>query len=159
VLRRAVLVDDPPASESPSWVRMFEELGLTGKIIVVAFSGGRWFLSVQVDTDGERDRAAIGTVCGVDLGSRTLATIAGGDNAIEPVCGPKPAKQLLGRIKRMQRRISLQKHRAEKAGVRTSRRQQMRQLRLCKLEARLAEGFAAAVRDNRNRRFECVQHG
>jgi putative resolvase len=68
----------------------------------------------------------------------TLATIAGGDNAIEPVCGPKPGKQLLGRIKRMQRRTSLQKHRAQQAGIRTSRRQHIRQSRLSKLQARLA---------------------
>jgi hypothetical protein len=53
----------------------------------------------------------------VDLGSRTLATIAGTDNEAdtEHVAGPKPRKRLLGRIKRMQRRVSLQKHRAKKS--------------------------------------------
>jgi transposase len=77
----------------------------------------------------------------VDLGSRTLATIFAIE--IEPVIGPNPAltranKRLLGRIKRMQRRVSLQKHRAKKAGHKASRRLFVRQLRLSKLHARLA---------------------
>jgi putative transposase len=75
------------------WVRMREGLRFAGKIVgaSVSFSGGRWFLSVQVDTDGERQPALRETVCGVDLGSRTLATIVGEENEIEPVSGPKPA--------------------------------------------------------------------
>jgi putative transposase len=123
------------------WVRMREELRFVGKIVAaaVSFSGGRWFLSVQVDTGGERTPAPHGTVCGVDLGSRTLATIAVSDDEAdgEPVQGPKPRRRLLGRIKRLQRRVTLQKHRAKKFGQQASRRQYVRQLRLSKLHARL----------------------
>jgi len=145
------------------WVRMHEELRFTGKIVgaVVTFSGGRWFLSVQVDTDGTRAPAPEGTVCGVDLGSRTLATIAVNDSEAdaEPVSGPKPRKRLLGRIKRMQRRISLQKHRAKKLCIRTSRRQHIRQLRLSKLHARVAnirKDVAHKLTTDLVRRFETI---
>ena len=142
-------------------VRLREELRFVGKIMgaVVSFSGGRWFISVQLETDGERDGAPAGTVCGVDLGSRTLATIAGEDNEIEPVFGPKPRKRLHGRIKRMQRRISLQKHRAKKAGQKASRRQIVRQLRLSRLHARLAnirKDAAHKLTTDLTRRFETI---
>jgi putative transposase len=116
-------------------VRMREELRFDGKVMgaVVSFSGGRWFISVQIDTDGARTPAPRGTFCGVDLGSRTLATLSAGRKKVP---GPKPRKHLPGRIKRLQRRISLQKHRAKKAGVKSSRRQYIRRLRLSKLHAR-----------------------
>jgi putative transposase len=142
-------------------VRLREELRFAGKIMggVVSFSGGRWFISVQVDTDGERESAPIGTVCGVDLGSRTLATIAGHSGLIETVSGPKPRKRLLGRIKRQQRRISLQKHRAKKAGQKASRRQIVRQLRLSRLHARLTnvrKDAAHKLTTDLTRRFETI---
>jgi putative transposase len=72
------------------------------------------------------------------------------------VCG---AKQLLGRITRMQRRISLPKQRAKKAGIKTSRRQPIRQLRLSKLQARLAnirKDAAHKPTTDLRRRFETI---
>jgi putative transposase len=110
------------------WVRMRENVRLCGVIMgaTVSFEGGRWFISVQVETGGEREPARSGSVAGVDLGSRTLATIAGENNAIESIPGPKARGRLLGRIKRQQRRISLQKHRAKRAGQKASRRQFVR---------------------------------
>ena len=72
-------------------VRMREELRFDGKITgaTVSFSGGRWFISIQVDTDGARDAAPEGTFCGVDLGSRMLATLSVGKKKVP---GPKPRK-------------------------------------------------------------------
>jgi putative transposase len=139
------------------FVRMREEVRFTGKIMggTVSFSGGRWFISVQVDTDGVREAAPQGTVCGVDLGTRELAALSNG----EKIIGPKPRKHLLGRIKRMQRRISLQKHRAKKAGVKSSRRQYIRQLRLSKLQARAANirnDATHKLTTNLTRRFEVI---
>jgi putative transposase len=100
---------------------MREELRFLGKIMgaVVSFSGARWFISVHVETEFCRRAAPAGSLCGVDLGSRTLATMAGTANEAdtEHVAGPKPRKRLLGRIKPMQRRVSLQKHRAKKFGT------------------------------------------
>jgi putative transposase len=139
------------------WVRLREELRFAGKIMgaIVSFCGGRWFISVQVDTDGIRDAAPEGTVCGVDLGSRTLATLSTGQKLL----GPKPRKHLFGRIKRLQRRISLQKHRAKKAGVKASRRQYVRQLRLSKLHARcsnIRNDAAHKLTTDLTRRFETI---
>ena len=114
-------------------IKMREELRFLGKIMAaaVSFRGGRWFLSVQVETFFCRRPAPEGTVAGIDLGSRTLATVAPTANEAdaEPVPNPKPRKKLLGRIKRMQRRIDRQKHRARKAGQKKkSRRQYIRQM-------------------------------
>ena len=124
-------------------VKLREELRFLGKILgaTVSFRGGRWFLSVQVETFFCRRPAPEGTVAGIDLGSRTLATIAPTANEADAIAvpNPKPRKKLLGRIKRMQRRIDRQKHRAKKAGQKkASRRQYIRQLRLSKLHARAA---------------------
>jgi putative transposase len=116
---------------------------------------------VQVETEFCRRAAPAGSVCGVDLGSRTLATIAGTDNEAdtEHVAGPKPRKRLLGRIKRMQRRVSLQKHRAKKVGQKASRRQHIRQLRLSRLHARIAnirKDAAHQLTTDLTRRFETI---
>lgn len=145
------------------WVRMREHLRLCGVIIaaVVSFRGGRWFISIQLETGdySKRDPAPSGTVCGVDLGSRTLATIAGEDNVVERVPNPKPRKRLLGRVRRQQRRISLQKHRAKKAGQKASRRQRIRQLRLSRLHARIAnirKDAAHKLTTDLTRRFETI---
>ena len=145
-------------------VKMHEPLRLQGEIMTgsVSFSGGRWFLSVQVEGDFSRAPAPAGTVCGIDLGSRTLATIAPSDDPadVEPVEGSKARRKLLGRVKRQQRRISLQKHRAKKAGQKkSSRRQYKRQLRLSKLHARIAnirKDAAHKLTNDVTRRFETV---
>jgi putative transposase len=71
--------------------------------------------------------------------------------------GPKPRKRMLGRIKRMLRRVSL--HRAKKAGHKASRRQFVRQLRLSKLHARLAnirKDAAHKLTTDLSRRFETI---
>jgi len=118
------------------WVRMHEHPRLCGVILgaVVSFGAGRWFVSIQVDAQSDNEPAPVNTVAGVDLGVETLATLSTG----EKIEGPKPRKRLLGRIKRLQRRVSLQKHRAKKAGQKASHRQMIRQLRLSKLHARVA---------------------
>jgi putative transposase len=129
---------------------------------VVSFSGGRWFISVQVETELCCRPAPVGSVCGVDLGSRTLTTIAGTDNEadVELVPNPKPRTRLLGRIKRMQRRVALHKRRAKKAGQqKSSRRQHIRQLRLSRLHARVAnirKDAAHKLTTGLTRRFETI---
>jgi len=145
------------------WVKTRENLRICGVLLgaTVSFSGGRWFLSVKVDAIDNEERAPAGTVCGVDLGSRTLATIAGTDSEAdaESTDNLKPRKRLLGRIKRMQRRISLQKHRAKKLGIKASRRQYKRQLCLSKLHARLAnirKDAAHKLTIDLTRRFETI---
>jgi DNA-binding transcriptional MerR regulator len=71
----------------------------------------------------------------------------------------KLRKRLLGRIKRMQRRISLQKHRAKKLGLKSSRRQYKRQLCLSRLHTRIAnirKDGAHKLTTDLTRRFETI---
>jgi putative transposase len=72
----------------------------------------------------------------------------------------KPRKRLLGRIKRMQRRVALQKRRAKTAGQqKSSQRQYIRQLRLSRLHARVANIRRDAARKltaDLTRRFETI---
>jgi putative transposase len=120
---------------------MHEHLRLCGviKSATISFSGGRWYASILVDAINEREPAPTGTVCGIDWGTTTLATVSSNNGAsIEKVANPKPRKRLAKRKKRLARRVSLQKRRAKKAGVKSSRRQYKRQLRLSKLYAREA---------------------
>jgi putative transposase len=123
------------------WVKMREHLRLCGVIMAatISFVGGRWFASIQVDAINEAAPAPTGTVAGVDLGIETLATISSEDGAvIEKVPGPKPRKRLMKRKKRLARRVSRQKHRAKRLGIKQSRRQMKRKVALSKLYAREA---------------------
>jgi putative transposase len=123
------------------WVRMHEHLRLCGviKAARISFKGGRWFVSIQVDAINDREPAPAGTICGIDWGTATLATVSSNNGeTIEKVANPKPRKRLAKRKKRLQRRVSLQKHRAKKLGIKRSRRQLIRQLKLSKLCAREA---------------------
>ena len=79
-------------------------------------------------------------------------------NRPETVSGPEPRKRLRGRIKPQQHRISVQKHRANK-GQKASRRQIVRQLRLSRLHARLANirnDTAHKLKTDLTRRFETI---
>ena len=151
------------------WVRLREPLRFNGKIMGGRISniGGRWMVSVQIDTDFALAPAPDGTVVGVDFGLTTFATLSrpmpDGRRKVE---GPKARKRLLGRVRKMQRRISLQKHRAQKA----SNRQRVRQERLRKLHYRIAcirkecstqthHLTREPVSDHRDRGLERVRHG
>lgn len=123
------------------WVKMRERLRFEGKILgaTVRLRGGRWFVSVQVDTVIQCEPAPAGSVCGVDLGIETLATVSSGNGTVikkEP--NPKPRKRLARRKRRLQKRASKQKARAKKLGIKASRRQRIRQMKVSKLAAREA---------------------
>lgn len=114
------------------WVKMHEPLRFAGKIVGarVARIGTRWHVSVQIDVGEIELPTAAGEVVGVDLGIETLATLSTG----EKIAGPRPRRRLLKRLRRLQRRVSLQRHRARKA----SNRQRIRQDRLRRLNQRMA---------------------
>ena len=100
------------------WVKMHEHLRLCGVILgaTVAFSGGRWLVSIHVDANTDDEAAPPGMVAGVDLGITTPATVSSEHGKkIEKVRGPKARQQLLKHTKR---------HRAKKAGVTKSSRRQ-----------------------------------
>jgi putative transposase len=141
----------PVRIAKPGVARLHEELGFAGKI-VVSFSGGRRFMSVQVKTDSERDPA-------FQAGRRSSATIAGGDNETGRAYGPKPRRRLLGRLKRTQRPVSRQKHRTKKLGQKASYRRHIRQLRLSRLHSRMAKlrkDAANKPTTDLTRRFETI---
>lgn len=135
------------------WVRMREPLRLSGKIMGARVScrAGRWMLSVQVDTDVNLPPAPVGSVVGVDLGVSSLAILSTG----EVVSGPKARRNFLSRMKRLQRRVSLQRHRAQRA----SNRQKVRMKRLQKLHHRMAcirKDAAHKLTTDLTSRFETV---
>ncbi|WP_230951035.1 RNA-guided endonuclease InsQ/TnpB family protein [Xylella fastidiosa] len=87
------------------WVRMRETLRFAGKIMLATVSrvAGRWFVSITVDVPDPSHLPQAenqGTV-GVDLGVLVLATLSTG----ETVCGPRPHRALLGRVRRLSRSV------------------------------------------------------
>ena len=119
------------------WVKMRENLRFYGKIMSATVSriADKWFVSIQVDVPfnslpvakklcsenqaviSETEARVTGTlttpsqlkVVGIDLGIKTMATLFY-DNKIEPskIDAPKPLKQLLTKLKRLQRKLSRQ---------------------------------------------------
>jgi putative transposase len=101
------------------WVRMREALRFAGKIMSATVSrvADRWFVSITVDTPDlplpkaenkpQDENQVTGElhqgVVGVDLGVSALATLSTGE---PPILGPKPLKVLLGRLRRLSRRLS-----------------------------------------------------
>ena len=130
------------------WVKMREALRFDGKVMgaTVSCTAGRWFVSVQVDVITTPPPAPAGTVCGIDLGVETLATVSSERGAvIQKVQNPKARKRMAKRKKRLQRRVNLQKNRAKKLGIKASRRQRKRRVALAKLQAREARIRADAA--------------
>jgi putative transposase len=114
-----------------------------------------------MDAINEAEPAPAGTVCGIDLGIQTLATVSSGEGTvIEKVPNPRARNRLAKRKRRLQRRVGRQKDRAKKAGVwASSRRQQIRQLKINKLSAREANirlDAAHKFTTDVARRFETV---
>jgi len=91
------------------WVRMREPLRFTGKIMSATVSrvADKWYVSIGVDvTDNSHlPEAENQGAVGVDLGVSALATLSTG----EIITGPKPHKALLGRLRRLSRRLSRKK--------------------------------------------------
>jgi putative transposase len=110
---RFTLTNDQFSIEGPriripnlGWVRMREPLRFTGKVMSATVSrvADRWYASIVVDTDdlSHLPKAENQGVVGVDLGVSALATLSTG----ETIPGPKPHRELLGRLKRLSRSLS-----------------------------------------------------
>ena len=117
------------------WVKMRENLRFYGKIMSATVSriADSWFVSIQVNVPfnslpvakklysenqaviSETEARVTGTltipsqlkVVGIDLGIKTMATLSYTDQ-IEKIDAPKPLKQLLSKLKRLQRKLSRQ---------------------------------------------------
>jgi putative transposase len=76
---------------------MREALRFSGplKRATVSFEGGRWFVSLMVETDDMQPIAQPEAVVGVDLGVAALATLSSG----EVIAGPKSHIAALNRLR------------------------------------------------------------
>jgi putative transposase len=110
------------------WIRMREAVRFTGplKRATVSFEGGRWFVSLMVDTDDVQPVEQPEAVIGVDVGVRSLAALSTG----EIVKGPKAHKCALKRLRRANK--ALARKRRGSANFRKAKR------RLNILHARIA---------------------
>ncbi|MFG1468850.1 RNA-guided endonuclease InsQ/TnpB family protein, partial [Xylella fastidiosa] len=88
------------------WVRMRETLRFAGRIMSATVSrvAARWFVSITVDVPdpSHLPQAENQGVVGVELGVLALATLSTG----ETICGPRPHRALLGRVRRLSRSVS-----------------------------------------------------
>jgi putative transposase len=104
------------------WIRMREEVRFAGplKRATVSCEGGRWFVSLMIDTDSVQPVVQPEAVVGVDLGVTTLATLSTG----EAITGPKAHKRLLGRLRRLNKSLSRKRrgsHNSRKARAKLGR--------------------------------------
>jgi len=89
-----------------TWVNMTEALRFQGKVMAgrVSFSGGYWWLSVQVDIDYTPPEALPDTV-GVDLGIKYLAVTSDG----QVFNNPKPLVKAQKKLRKLQRKLDRQR--------------------------------------------------
>jgi putative transposase len=81
-----------------------EALRFEGKIngVTISLKADRWFISVSVATPQRPAACKNQAAVGVDLGIKTFATLSNG----KQVPSHQPLKKKLGRLKRLQRRLS-----------------------------------------------------
>jgi putative transposase len=85
------------------WVRLSENLRLSGKILSATISrtADHWFVSISVQLKSiQTITKNQGDACGVDLGIKNLATLSNG----EMIAGPKPLK--ICKLAKMQRHLA-----------------------------------------------------
>jgi putative transposase len=102
-------------------VRTLEDMGrLTGRIAdgrariigaTVRERAGRWWVSFQLEIDRsgiDRARAVPGgaPACGIDVGVKTFATIAGDDGTVTEIHAPKPLKTALRKLRKAGKALS-----------------------------------------------------
>jgi putative transposase len=110
------------------WVRMREAVRFCGSLkrATVSFDGGRWFVSVIIETDDVQPVTQPCEAVGVDLGVSVLATLSTG----EAVAGPKSHTMALKRLRRTNK--ALARKRRGSANFRKAKQ------RLARLHARIA---------------------
>lgn len=92
-------------------IRMREQLRFTGKIMgaTVSRTADRWFIAIQVEVEKpERKRTGDG-IAGADWGLKSALTVTrelNGSTTVESIQAPKPLKNALQKLRRMQRSIS-----------------------------------------------------
>lgn len=123
------------------WVKMHEPLRLAGKIMGarVARIGHRWHVSVQVEVTICDLKSAPDATVGIDLGISALMTLSKPlPDGRTKIANPKARRALIGRQRKLARRISRQELVRRKTNAKTSRRQMIRRDRLRRLHFRIA---------------------
>lgn len=110
------------------WVRMREALRFGGKVnsVTVSRRADHWYVSINVDVEVCPLPCENQAKVGIDLGIKTLATLSNG----EQIQGSKPLKNLLRKLKRVQRQLSKK--------AKGSNCYQKAKLRLARLHERIA---------------------
>lgn len=109
------------------WIKMREALRFEGRPLSVTISrvADRWFASVQVEIDHTVPESQ-GTVVGIDLGVKTLATLSDGSSFV----GPKALRTNLVKLRRLSRSHSRK--------VKGSANRRKAQMRLARQHVRIA---------------------
>jgi putative transposase len=89
------------------WVRLRETLRFEGKIngVTISRRADRWFISVNVETSQLPAVCENQAIVGVDLGIKAFATLSDGKS----IPSNQPLKKKLGRLRRLQRKLSRRK--------------------------------------------------
>ncbi len=138
------------------WVRMTEPVRFTGQIksCTLSRSADDWFVSLMIDTEPPLPtQKEKGSVVGVDLGVKAMATLSTG----ESIEGPKAHQVKLQKLKRLDRKVSRRKkgsaNRRTAAAQRAKVHQQIANIRadfLHKLTTDLSQRFETIVIEDLN---------
>ncbi len=133
------------------WVRTCEAPRFAGQIksCTLSRTADDWFVSLMIDTEPPQPtKKENGSVVGVDLGVKAMATLSTG----ETIEGPKAHKAKLQRLKRLDRKVSRRKkgsaNRHKAAAQRAKVHQQVANIRadfLHKLTTDLSQRFETIV--------------
>lgn len=102
-------------------IKLHERADLPDARIVsatVRYERGRWFVAYTIEQDVTRPSAPAGTVVGVDLGIKTLATLSTG----EVIENPRHLSSALRKVRRLSRAVSRRQGPDRRTGARPSNR-------------------------------------
>lgn len=138
------------------WVRMRESIRFAGQIksCTLSRTADDWFVSLMINTEPPvPTKKPKGSVVGVDLGVKAMATLSTG----ETIQGPKAHTAKLHRLKRLDRKVSRRKkgsaNRGKAAAQRAKVHQQVANIRadfLHKLTTDLSQRFETIIIEDLN---------
>ncbi len=105
--------------------------------------GGRWYASLRVEIEQAEYTGYCGQgVLGIDLGLKTLATIACPDGTVEKLRAPEPLKRSLRSLRRSQRTLARRKAGSNNR-ARASRAVGRRHRRMASIDGKHPQGLPA----------------
>lgn len=119
-------------------IKLHERVDLSDARVLsatVRFERGRWFVSFTIEQDITGPSAPPGTVVGVDLGIKALATLSTG----EVIANPRHVNGALRKVRRLARTVSRRQGPDRRIGQRPSNRWQRANSALVKAQGRIAD--------------------